>query len=200
MIHAKKSLGQNFLVDTGVARRIVDSAKLTENDIVLEIGPGQGALTRLLLETGARVIAVEIDQRCADLLTEQLESFDKFSLIRADILKLDIESLLTEAKIDTCQRIRVIANLPYNISSPVIAHLLASHAHIADMTVMLQKEVVDRIASGPDSKDYTRYRYLFNTSLLSKKCSTSCPARLDLSQKLCQPLFVLLFAINRRSV
>ena len=155
-IRARKSLGQNFLVDPGISKRIVDSCKLTEEDIVLEIGPGQGALTALMLESGARVIAVELDDRCADLLTEkfQTDKYPNFRLVRGDILRLNIESLLTEWNSSPQKRVRVVANLPYNISTPVLQHLLELHVLITDMTLMLQKEVVERIVSAPDSKEY----------------------------------------------
>jgi len=152
-IQAKKSLGQNFLVDPGIAHRIVDSCRLAKDDIVLEIGPGQGALTGRLLETEAKVIAVEIDARCADLLAEQYHQ-PNFQLIRADILRLDVESLLFEADPSKTKRLRVVANLPYNISTPAIQHLLEKHNLISDMTLMLQKEVVERMVSGPGSKEY----------------------------------------------
>ncbi|HZS46715.1 MAG TPA: 16S rRNA (adenine(1518)-N(6)/adenine(1519)-N(6))-dimethyltransferase RsmA [Blastocatellia bacterium] len=156
MIHAKKSLGQNFLTDKNIARKIVDSVKLTDQDVVLEIGPGQGALTRLLLESAATVIAVEIDPRCADQLGEEFEGNlgSTLHLVRSDILKTDFESLLSEAGVPPELKVRVVANLPYNISSPVIQHLLENHRFISDMTLMLQKEVVERIASAPGTKEY----------------------------------------------
>jgi 16S rRNA (adenine1518-N6/adenine1519-N6)-dimethyltransferase len=152
-IQAKKSLGQNFLVDPGIAQRIVDSCRLAKNDIVLEIGPGQGALTGRLIETEAKVIAVEIDDRCADILVDKF-SQSNFQLIRGDILRLDIETLLAEADPSKAKRLRVVANLPYNISTPVIQHFLENHHLITDMTLMLQKEVVERIVSEPGSKEY----------------------------------------------
>jgi hypothetical protein len=122
-IQAKKSLGQNFLVDPGIAQRIVDSCKITKDDIVLEIGPGQGALTGRLLAVAAKVIAVEIDDRCADLLVEQFNQ-PNFQLIRGDVLRLNIQYILRDADPAKTKRLRVVANLPYNISTPVIQHFL----------------------------------------------------------------------------
>ena len=162
MIRAKKSLGQNFLVDTRVSRRIVDAVSPKPADIIIEIGPGTGALTGLLAESGCRVIAVELDRRLGEELRARLARFANLSVVWQDALRLDWEAFIHSAKQDLkpepgndeATRIRVVANLPYYISTAIIEKLLAQRGRIFDMTLMLQKEVVERITSGPGSRDY----------------------------------------------
>jgi 16S rRNA (adenine1518-N6/adenine1519-N6)-dimethyltransferase len=148
---AKKRLGQHFLMDRGVCRRIVQSAALSDQDVALEIGPGHGALTGVLLDQAAKVIAVELDESLVDELTSRLTS-DKLRLVSADILKTNIAQLLDDEGVTS--PIRVFGNLPYNIATAVLQHLTDFRRRIADMTVMLQREVVDRILSAPGSKQY----------------------------------------------
>lgn len=162
MIRAKKSLGQNFLADERVSRRIVESVSPRPSDIIFEIGPGTGALTRLLFERAGYVVAVELDTRLIEVLRR---SFDRenLSIIEADALTVDWNSLLDDANarwrmlhVDSQEfpRARVVANLPYYISTPIIERLINFRSRLKDMTLMLQKEVVDRIASSPGSRDY----------------------------------------------
>jgi 16S rRNA (adenine1518-N6/adenine1519-N6)-dimethyltransferase len=148
---AKKRLGQHFLTDGGVCRRIVQSAGLSDQDVVLEIGPGHGALTGILLDHAAKVIAVELDETLVDELTSRFPS-DKLRLIAGDILKTNIAQLFDDEKV--AGPVRVFGNLPYNIATAVIQRLTDFRHRIADMTVMLQREVVDRILSAPSSKQY----------------------------------------------
>jgi 16S rRNA (adenine1518-N6/adenine1519-N6)-dimethyltransferase len=161
-IKAKKSLGQNFLTDRGVARRIVDSVSPYPTDLIIEIGPGTGALTRMLVERSGRVEAVEIDSRLADELHRSIRA-ENLSIVTADALSLDWIQLITDAEaklsggeshLGKKARVRIVANLPYYISSPIIEKLLSLRGRVLDMTLMLQKEVADRITTGPGSKDY----------------------------------------------
>lgn len=162
MIRAKKSLGQNFLTDTRVSRQIVDSVSPRPTDIIIEIGPGTGALTGLLAQHAGRVVAVELDRRLGGELSGKLKHFENVSVVWDDALTLDWDELVRRAKSDfkpeqggaEPPRVRVVANLPYYISTAIIERLLAERSRIFDMTLMLQKEVVERITSGPGSRDY----------------------------------------------
>jgi len=162
LIKAKKSLGQNFLIDRRVAHRIIDSVAPRQSDIIIEIGPGTGALTGLLAERAGRVIAVELDRRLADELKAALVQFEKISVVQDDALTIDWAELVGRARAEFEQnsansaapRVRVVANLPYYISTAIIEKLLAQRRTIFDMTLMLQKEVVERITSGPGTRDY----------------------------------------------
>jgi len=160
LIRAKKSLGQNFLSDPSVAQRIVDSVSPLPTDLVVEIGPGTGALTRLLVARGGSVVAVEIDPRLAEGLRRSLKA-ENLSIVTADALNVNWEELVKGSKLksgrsDEVQtaRVRVVANLPYYISTPIIERLLSTGKRLFDMTLMLQKEVADRITTGPGSKEY----------------------------------------------
>jgi 16S rRNA (adenine1518-N6/adenine1519-N6)-dimethyltransferase len=162
LIRAKKSLGQNFLTDTRVSRQIVDSVSPRPTDIIIEIGPGTGALTGLLAQHAGRVVAVELDRRLGGDLSGKLKHFENVSVVWDDALTLDWDELVRRAKSDfkpeqggaEPPRVRVVANLPYYISTAIIERLLAERSHIFDMTLMLQKEVVERITTGPGSRDY----------------------------------------------
>lgn len=149
---ARKRFGQNFLHDQGVIQRIVDAINPTEEDHLLEIGPGQGALTRPLADSGAKLDCVELDRDLASYLEQQFARRESVSIIQQDILKFDLTTL-TESDART---LRVIGNLPYNISTPVMFHLLKSHSMIKDMVFMLQLEVVHRLAAKPGNKNYGR--------------------------------------------
>ena len=162
LIKAKKSLGQNFLTDQGVARRIIDAVSPLPTDIVIEIGPGTGALTWMLVERSGHVEAVEIDARLADALRRSLKA-DNLSIVTADALVLDWRELIKDARAklgfpgaadQDRRRVRIVANLPYYISTPIIERLLLVGRSVFDMTLMLQKEVADRITTGPGSKEY----------------------------------------------
>lgn len=153
--HAKKRWGQHFLVDINVCRRLVRSVNLSPDHIVLEIGPGRGALTQVLLETAGRVLAVEVDRALADWLGAEFSAeaeSGKFKLIVEDILKTDLGRLLQEEGIEG--KVRIFGNLPYNIATAVVQHLIGFRSRIEDMTLMLQREVVDRILSPPGNKQY----------------------------------------------
>ena len=162
LIKAKKSLGQNFLTDRGVARRIIEAVAPLPTDIVVEIGPGTGALTQVLVDRSGYVVAVEIDQRLADGLRNKLKG-EHFTIVNTDALRVDWRALIAEATSNFRavrgsksgdSRVRVVANLPYYISTPIMERLLSFGRLLFDMTLMLQKEVADRIATGPGSKEY----------------------------------------------
>lgn len=147
-----KTLGQNFLIDKNVLNKIVSASELNENSCVLEIGPGAGTLTRRLAETGARCTAVEIDKALLPILGETLAGFDNFNLINSDILKVDLKKLIKD-EFDN-KPFHVIANLPYYITTPIIMQILESSLPVVSMTLMVQKEVADRMCATCGSKEY----------------------------------------------
>ncbi len=149
---ARKRFGQNFLHDQGVIQRIIDAIGPDAKDHLVEIGPGQGALTRPLADSGARLDCVELDRDLASYLNRQFSQHESVSIIQQDILKFDLNSLAPS----NTRSLRVIGNLPYNISTPVMFHLLKNHPLITDMVFMLQLEVVQRLAAKPGDKNYGR--------------------------------------------
>lgn len=148
----QKKFGQNFLIDTHVLEKIIESAGITKDDFVLEIGPGIGTMTQYLAESARKVIAVEIDKNLIPILGETLAEYDNVTVINEDILKLDINRLVE--KENAGKPIKVVANLPYYITTPIIMGLFESHVPLQSITVMVQKEVADRMQVGPGSKDY----------------------------------------------
>ena len=149
---AKKKFGQNFLIDGGVLEGIVEAAGVTADDCVLEIGPGIGTLTQYLAEAAKRVVAVEIDKTLLPVLDDTLSEYDNVTIINNDVLKVDIDRIVEEY--NGGRPIKVVANLPYYITTPIIMKLFESKALIESITVMVQKEVADRMAAGPGNKDY----------------------------------------------
>ena len=148
----RKSFGQNFLIDSNVVKKITDAADIKDDDVVLEIGPGIGTLTQHLAYAAGKVIAVEIDNRLIPILEETLAPYDNIELINEDILKLDLDELLTTHK--GSGRIKVIANLPYYVTTPVVTELLERSTLIESLTVMVQKEVAQRMDASAGTKDY----------------------------------------------
>lgn len=148
----QKKFGQNFLIDTHVLERIVTAAGVTKDDLVLEIGPGIGSMTQYLCENAREVIAVEIDTALIPILKDTLSEYDNVTVINKDILKVDINQLAMEK--NQGRPIKVVANLPYYITTPIIMGLFESHVPIDNITVMVQKEVADRMQVGPGTKDY----------------------------------------------
>ncbi|MCS4487852.1 16S rRNA (adenine(1518)-N(6)/adenine(1519)-N(6))-dimethyltransferase RsmA [Streptococcus sciuri] len=149
----KKSFGQNFLTDTNILQKIVDTAEIDKNVNVIEIGPGIGALTEFLAENAAEVMAFEIDDRLIPILADTLRNFDNVKVINEDILKSDLQSRIKEFA-NPSLPIKVVANLPYYITTPILMHLIASKIPFAEFVVMMQKEVADRISAEPNTKDY----------------------------------------------
>lgn len=148
----QKKFGQNFLIDTHVLEKIIRAAGVTKDDLVLEIGPGIGTMTQYLAEASRQVIAVEIDSNLIPILKETLADYENVLVINQDILKVDINQLAKEY--NGGRPIKVAANLPYYITTPIIMGLFESHVPIDNITVMVQKEVADRMQAGPGSKDY----------------------------------------------
>ena len=148
----KKKFGQNFLINEGIPRRIAEECGAEPEDAILEIGPGIGTLTRELAARYRKVVAVEIDPALIPILSETLSDFENVTVIHADILKLDLSALFREYFAG--QRVTVCANLPYYITTPILMHLLESHAPVDHITVMVQKEVASRLAAAPGTPEY----------------------------------------------
>ena len=148
----QKKFGQNFLIDGHVLDKIIAGAGVTKDDMVLEIGPGIGTMTQYRAEAAGKVVAVEIDRNLLPILQETLADYDNVKVIHADVLSLDLEKLVQEE--NGGRPIKVVANLPYYITTPIIMTLFEQHVPLANVTVMVQKEVAARMKSGPGSKDY----------------------------------------------
>ncbi len=148
----QKKFGQNFLIDTHVLEKIIDASEITKDDCVLEIGPGIGTMTQYLAESAREVIAVEIDKALIPILGDTLKEYDNVTIINDDILKVDINRIVQEK--NNGQPIKVVANLPYYITTPIIMGLFESHVPLKSITIMVQKEVADRMQVGPGTKDY----------------------------------------------
>ncbi len=144
----QKRFGQNFLIDAHVINKIVAAADITKDDIVLEIGPGIGTMTQYLAEAAGHVYAVEIDKNLLPVLDETLSEYDNVTVVNNDILKVDIRELVSD------REVKVVANLPYYITTPIIMGLFENHIPASSITVMVQKEVAMRMQAGPGSKDY----------------------------------------------
>ena len=149
----KKSFGQNFLTDTNILQKIVDTAEIDENVNVIEIGPGIGALTEFLAENAAEVMAFEIDDRLVPILADTLRDFDNVRVVNEDILKSDLQARIKEFANPNLP-IKVVANLPYYITTPILMHLIESKIPFQEFVVMMQKEVADRISAEPNTKAY----------------------------------------------
>ena len=149
----KKSFGQNFLTDTNILQKIVDTAEIDKQVNVIEIGPGIGALTEFLAENAAEVMAFEIDDRLVPILADTLRDFDNVTVVNQDILKVDLNQYIAEFK-NPDLPIKVVANLPYYITTPILMHLIESKIPFQEFVVMMQKEVADRISAEPNTKAY----------------------------------------------
>ena len=149
----KKSFGQNFLTDTNILQKIVDTAEVDKKVNVIEIGPGIGALTEFLAENAAEVMAFEIDDRLVPILADTLRDFDNVTVVNQDILKVDLTQYIAEFK-NPDLPIKVVANLPYYITTPILMHLIESGIPFSEFVVMMQKEVADRISAQPNTKAY----------------------------------------------
>ena len=149
----KKSFGQNFLTDTNILQKIVDTAEIDKKVNVIEIGPGIGALTEFLAESAAEVMAFEIDDRLVPILADTLRNFDNVTVVNQDILKVDLAQYIAEFK-NPDLPIKVVANLPYYITTPILMHLIESGIPFSEFVVMMQKEVADRISAQPNTKAY----------------------------------------------
>lgn len=148
----QKKFGQNFLIDTHVLDKIIEESGITKDDCVLEIGPGIGTMTQYLCENAREVIAVEIDKALIPILEDTLSEYDNVTVINDDILKVDVQKIVDEK--NGGRPIKVVANLPYYITTPIIMGLFESHLPLRSITIMVQKEVADRMQVGPGTKDY----------------------------------------------
>ena len=148
----QKKFGQNFLIDTHVLDKIIRESGVTKDDCVIEIGPGIGTMTQYLCENAREVVAIEIDKNLIPILKDTLSAYDNVTVINEDVLKVDIKKLAEEK--NSGRPVKVVANLPYYITTPIIMGLFESHVPIDSITIMVQKEVADRMQEGPGSKDY----------------------------------------------
>ena len=148
----RKDYGQNFLIDGNVLQKIVECAGVSKDDLIIEIGPGLGSMTQLLCQAAGAVLAIEIDKALIPILSETLEAYDNVEIINSDVLKVDLDALIEER--NEGRHVKVVANLPYYITTPVIMGLLERTRSIESITVMVQKEVADRMQVGPGTKDY----------------------------------------------
>ncbi|MCR8997047.1 16S rRNA (adenine(1518)-N(6)/adenine(1519)-N(6))-dimethyltransferase RsmA [Brevibacillus laterosporus] len=149
----KKSLGQNFLTDINILHNIIDAAELSKDKAVIEIGPGIGALTEQLCRAAGKVMAIEIDQRLLPILEDTLSPYENITVVHGDVLKLDVAALIAE-HLSGCSGVSVVANLPYYVTTPILMGLLESGIELDHIVVMIQKEVAERIAAKPGTKDY----------------------------------------------
>ncbi|MCI9176999.1 MAG: 16S rRNA (adenine(1518)-N(6)/adenine(1519)-N(6))-dimethyltransferase RsmA [Clostridia bacterium] len=168
-ITANKSLGQNFLISEQVVKNIIEGAEITKEDIVIEIGPGLGTLTKELLEKAKRVIAIELDERMIAILQERFALYHNFEIIKKDVLKIDFDKLVYEQNIEK-ENIKIVANLPYYITTPIIMKLLEEKAPVESITIMIQKEVAQRLIELPGQKNagaitYCVYYYCESESI-----------------------------------
>jgi len=153
-IRANKSLGQNFLINSEVVESIVNSSEISENDMVIEIGPGLGTLTKYLLEKAGKVLCIELDTRMIKILEDRFSIYKSFEVINEDVLKVNLNEIIKENKKDgKIKNVKIVANLPYYITTPIIMKLLEDKLDIKSITVMIQKEVADRLIETPGGKD-----------------------------------------------
>lgn len=163
-ISANKSLGQNFLINNEVVQGIVEKAEISKEDLVIEIGPGLGTLTKELLEKAGKVVAIELDTRMIEILTDRFKLYNNFELINEDVLKVDLNKLIQTNLNMGLKSAKIVANLPYYITTPIIMKLLEENLPIESITVMIQKEVADRLIETPGGKNsgaitYSVYYY-----------------------------------------
>lgn len=167
-----KSLGQNFLIDDEVLTDIIEGAEVSKEDFIIEIGPGVGTLTKLLLTEAKKVCAIELDGNLIPILTEELREFDNFSLINEDALKVNFKEIIASEK-----SVKVVANLPYYVTTPIITKILTEGYEFKSLTIMIQKEVAERMNAKPDCKEYGALsllvQYYCNTSIVRKVARTS---------------------------
>ena len=149
-ITANKNLGQNFLIDDDAVTGIVDAANVSKDDLIIEIGPGLGTLTKELLDRAGKVICIELDKRMIEILNDRFSMYDNFKVLNDDVLKVNLKELIAKEKIKTT---KIVANLPYYITTPIIMKLLEDRLDIETITVMIQKEVADRLVTTPGTGD-----------------------------------------------
>ena len=177
-IKANKDLGQNFLINNEVVENIVNSSEISQDDMVIEIGPGLGTLTKYLLEKAGKVLCIELDRKMIEILEDRFEKYSNFEIINDDVLKVDLNKIIKENKEnEKIKNVKIVANLPYYITTPIIMKLLEEKLDIESITVMIQKEVAERMNAEPGNKDYGALsllvQYYCNTSIV-RKVPPSC--------------------------
>ena len=162
-IKANKSLGQNFLISEEVVEKIVESSEVTKEDLVIEIGPGLGTLTKYLLERAGKVLCIELDTKMIDILEDRFKLYNNFEVENQDVLKVDLKALIKKEKENTnIKNVKIVANLPYYITTPIIMKLLEEELDLESITVMIQKEVADRLIAIPGEKETGAITYAVN--------------------------------------
>ena len=180
-IRANKSLGQNFLINNEVVENIVNSSEISKSDMVIEIGPGLGTLTKYLLEKAGKVLCVELDTKMIKILQDRFGLYDNFELINADILKVNLNEIISKNKKEgKIENVKIVANLPYYITTPIIMKLLEEKLDIKSITVMIQKEVADRLIETPGGKNtgaitHTVYYYCESEKIMEVPNSSFIP-------------------------
>lgn len=180
-IRANKSLGQNFLINEEVVKNIVECSKIEKEDLVIEIGPGLGTLTKYLLEKAGKVICIELDTKMLQILEDRFSLYDNFELINNDVLKVDLKNIIEKEKIQgKIKQVKIVANLPYYITTPIIMKLLEEELELESITVMIQKEVADRLIAIPGEKNtgaitYSVYYYASSEAIMEVPNSSFIP-------------------------
>lgn len=180
-IKANKSLGQNFLINTEVVEKIVNSSEITEEDMIIEIGPGLGTLTKYLLEKAGKVLCIELDTKMIKILNDRFSEYENFELINEDVLKVDLNKIIKQNKENSkIKNVKIVANLPYYITTPIIMKLLEEKLDIKSITVMIQKEVADRLIETPGGKNtgaitHTVYYYCKSEKIMEVPNSSFIP-------------------------
>lgn len=180
-IRANKSLGQNFLINSEVVANIINSSDIKKDDMIIEIGPGLGTLTKYILEKAGKVLCIELDTKMIEILNDRFSNLDNFEVINADILKVDLNKIICENKKNgRIQNVKIVANLPYYITTPIIMKLLEEKLDIKSITVMIQKEVADRLIEIPGGKNtgaitHTVYYYCESEKIVEVPNSSFIP-------------------------
>ncbi len=180
-IRANKSLGQNFLINEEVVKNIVECSNIEKEDLVIEIGPGLGTLTKYLLEKAGKVICIELDTKMLQILEDRFSLYDNFELINNDVLKVDLKNIIEKEKTQgKIKQVKIVANLPYYITTPIIMKLLEEELELESITVMIQKEVADRLIAIPGDKNtgaitYSVYYYASSEAIMEVPNSSFIP-------------------------
>ena len=180
-IRANKDLGQNFLINNDVVENIVNSSEISQDDMVIEIGPGLGTLTKYLLEKAGKVLCIELDKKMIEILEDRFEECSNFEIINDDVLKVDLNKIIKENKENKkIKNVKIVANLPYYITTPIIMKLLEEKLDIESITVMVQKEVADRLIEIPSGKNtgaitYSVYYYASSEAIMEVPNSSFIP-------------------------
>jgi len=167
-ISANKNLGQNFLIDETIVQNIISAADICDKDLVIEIGPGLGTLTKPLLEIAKKVVCIELDQKMVSLLHDRFIAYKNLEIINDDILKIDLKSKVSE-ELANCEKVKVVANLPYYITTPIIMKLLEQKLNIDSITIMVQKEVADRLTANPGEANAGAITYAIHYYTIPQK-------------------------------